>query len=52
MQTRKILSDNRITLPKEFLEYWNLKQGDTVGLDSVKEKVTIFPIDRKVKKHE
>ena len=50
METRKILADGRITLPKEFLEFWNLKEGDFVGLDEIKEKVVIVPIEFKEKK--
>lgn len=50
MQTTKILSGNRIHLPKEFMEFWNLKEGDFVGLDKVKESVVVIPIDIKAKK--
>ncbi len=50
METRKILSDGRISLPKEFLEFWSLKEGDLVGLPEIKEKVVIIPVDVKAKK--
>jgi hypothetical protein len=50
LETIKILSGNRIHLPKEFMEFWNLKEGDLVGLDSIKEKVVIIPIEVKAKK--
>ena len=50
METVKILSGNRITLPKEFIEFWKLKEGDHVGFATVQEKVTVIPIEFKEKK--
>ena len=50
MHTTKIISGNRITLPKEFLDFWNLKDGDIVGLLETKEKVVIIPVDVRPKK--
>lgn len=50
MDTTKIISGNRITLPKEFMEFWDLKEGDVVGLYEIKEKVVIIPVEVKPKK--
>lgn len=45
----KILVGNRITLPKEFMDFWKLTDGDYVGFATTKEKVTIIPVDFKEK---
>ena len=50
METVKILSGNRITLPKEFIDFWKLKEGDHLGFATTKEKVTIIPIEFKEKR--
>lgn len=50
MDTTKIISGNRITLPKEFMEFWKLKEGDIVGFYETKEKVTIIPLEVRPKK--
>ena len=52
METVKILSGNRITLPKEFLDFWKLSEGDLVGLivkDPVK-SLSVMPVEVKEKK--
>ena len=52
METVKILSGNRITLPKEFVEFWKLSEGDLLGLN-VKEPtkfLTVLPVEVKERK--